>query len=102
MNRRISIAFGHELYPSYYSIGLAKKECYPSGIVTDEVSTRVDCRKLILHTVNRILQSVMPIDYDITDTIVIELKFGFDGCSSNSNYMLNFSSPVNLLISIYI
>ena len=91
-NRKIALELGHDIYPSYYALQTVKKQCYPDGIVVDEVCCRVGCDELILHTFSRIIESINA--FVDGKNLLFEIKFGFDGCSSNSNYMLNFNNPV--------
>ncbi|EFN76996.1 hypothetical protein EAI_12678, partial [Harpegnathos saltator] len=86
--RIMSLNQGVKLYPSYYQIQQAKKDCYPSKemIKCTDTYAEIELQALLDLTTQRLFKAIK-ID---TNTDSQEFKFiskwGFDGASGQSFY----------------
>lgn len=90
-----------DLFPSYYSIQNAKKECYPpeNDIIITETSARIKLQALLDLTANRLLKDIKI--KDEYTKLTLESKWGFDGSSNQSNYKQSFSAQYDDDSSIF-
>lgn len=82
------------ILPSYYQILKERKLCYPHNIQFSESSARVGFDNLIIHTVTRLLETISyqkSLAFVSNKPICFEIKYGFDGTTSNSNYKQGFA-----------
>lgn len=79
------------LYPSYYQIQQAKRECYPpqNSIMVTDTFAKITLQSLLDHTGRRILESLK---CAVTGKLVLIGKCGFDGASGQSNYKQKFEN----------
>lgn len=79
------------LYPPYYQIQLAKRDCYPpqSSIMITDTFARITLQSLLDHTARRILESLK---ITVTGKLTLIGKCGFDGASGQSNYKQTFEN----------
>lgn len=96
--REISTEHDTNLYPSYYQVQQAKKDCYLSveAIRITDTLVEINLQALLDLTVHRILKV-----YDIqkcykTDFILIS-KWGFDGASGQSICKQRISNEIEII-----
>lgn len=85
---------GHDIFPSYKKITLAKKNCYPGGIRISETSSEVPLQNLLDHTVERIFKTKTEEELDGLNgrNLILHVKWGFDGASGQNEFSQAFSS----------
>lgn len=88
---RKSAEEGHIIYPSYYQLQQAKRECYPppNSIMVTDIFARITLQSLLDHTSRRILDSLQ---VSVTDQLLLIGKIGFDGASGQSLYKQKFEN----------
>lgn len=77
---------GHSVFPSYQSLGEAKKNCYPltSSITVTNISAKVNLQDLLDHTACRIMKiHTIPENFN---KLKLYSKWGCDGSSGQSEY----------------
>lgn len=79
------------IYPEYKKILDAKKECYPSQILTSEIEARIDLQSLIDHTILRLFKDPNLCLPDIENSVKtcnldFIVKYGCDGASDQGRY----------------
>jgi len=84
-----------DIYPDYNKVLEAKKECYPSQILTSEVEARINLQSLIDHTVLRLFKDPNLCFSDIDNSEKIcnldfIIKYGCDGASGQRRYNQKF------------
>jgi len=85
-------AIGHDIYPPYYKILEAKKQCYPSNLTVTEKGAENDLQSLLDHTSTRIVKTLNSEHLEKMDNnITLVYKWGCDGSSGHSEYKQNFS-----------
>lgn len=74
------------IFPSYYQVQHAKKECYPpkDTITVTETSAKIKLQALLDITTRRIMMPLV-INSDCQELTLIS-KWGFDGASNQANY----------------
>lgn len=93
MIRNENIKRNCDIYPPYYLVTEAKKDCRPVGLKIQGNCAQIPLANLVHHTVSRILQLDMEkyetaaTEHDPED-LDVELiaSYGFDGSSSQSEY----------------
>lgn len=88
---------GFHIFPSYFQIQKAKKECFPidAHISVTEIEARISLQALLDLTMKRMMIALPPINTDTkqdntTDLILIS-KWGCDGSSGQSIYKQKFA-----------
>lgn len=76
-----------DIYPAYNKVLEAKKECYPSQILTSEIEARINLQSLIDHTVLRLFKDpnlcLPDIDNNVKNCdLDLTIKYGCDGASN--------------------
>lgn len=80
-----------DIYPAYNKVLEAKKECYPSQILTSKVEARINLQSLIDHTILRLFKDPNLCLPDIDNNVKIcdldfTIKYGCDGASNQGRY----------------
>lgn len=81
-----------DIYPTYNDVLIAKKECYPQGIITTEKGSKVPLQQLLDHTASRVLKIVTEIfkKYIEEGEYTLVYKWGMDGTSDQARYKQRF------------
>jgi hypothetical protein len=85
-------------FPSYKSVQVAKKKCYPSQdtITVTETLAEVELQSLLNHTVQRLVQvhkdSLVALSAEELGKLHLISKWGFDGSSGYGTYKQKFES----------
>jgi hypothetical protein len=76
--------FGSKSYPPYPKVVIAKKRCYPEGIVITDRGASIEEQPLFDHTIRRLVSSLDPevLRSLRNKTLVLYSKWGMDGASS--------------------
>ena len=86
------------IYPLYSDILLARKECYPDGIIFSEQSAEIKLQSLLDHTITRFFQmdsiitQIMQLENNDKIKGILSCKWGFDGASGQSEYKQKFDN----------
>ena len=97
---------GSNIYPPYYILQHAKKECYPSvdNISVTEVMAEIQLQSVLDHTVRRILDVQEEVVANIQEPNVLRLtlisKWGCDGSAGHSinNFLKRKDFPMNIYL----
>ncbi|CAF0886382.1 unnamed protein product [Brachionus calyciflorus] len=106
--RNLTKAHGANIFPPYSKVLAAKKECYPANSNINETTAQQPLQDLLDHTAKRLLEidcvkeSInglidpnecdQTMDGDLSISLVLKGKWGFDGATGQSIYKQNFSS----------
>ncbi|OXU24922.1 hypothetical protein TSAR_001557 [Trichomalopsis sarcophagae] len=83
--RNIALSHNHDLYPKYSEILKAKEKTYPNNISVKELTMEVPLQDLLHHTADRLIAHLkLSPPKTVGEILPLELKYGFDGTSSNS------------------
>lgn len=74
---------GVHLYPSYYQIQLAKKDCYPSKemMIFTDTHAEIELQALLDLTIQRLLKALKINTNEEFKNFKLISKWGFDGAS---------------------
>jgi hypothetical protein len=94
--RMTSMEHGVDLYPSYYQIQLAKKDCYPSKEIMMFTHAEIEPQALLDLTIQRLLKALKIDTNEEFQDLRLIFKWGFEGLADNR--FTNRDSPIILLI----
>lgn len=94
--RITSIKHGVDLYPSYYQIQLAKKDCYPSKEMMTFTDTyaEIELQALLDLTIQRLFKALKIDNIEKFQDMKLISKWGFDGASGQSFYKQGFADNI--------
>lgn len=88
-----------DIYPPYYKVLEAKKECYPSGIEISDVSVTIPLQSVVDHIAERLFRGLLlrTLDEQVLEKIkrnglLMISKSGMDGSSALSAYKKVFEN----------
>lgn len=80
------------IFPPYYKVLEAKKQCYPVNIGVNEYSATVPLQSLLDHTAERLLLGKSEGEIrELNENLLLVSKWGCDGSSGHSEYKQIFS-----------
>jgi len=106
--RKTAMNAGHQLYPPYSQVQLAKQDTRPSlsAINVTETKAEVRLQDLLAHTSNRVVKLCQEGIVSYMDTenfqhtdVVLLLSWGMDGSSGQAKYKQRASLPSNMVDS---
>lgn len=94
--RMTSIEHGVNLYPSYYQIQLAKRDCYPlkEMMIFTETHAEIELQALLDLTVQRLWKTLKIDTNEKLLNLKLISKWGFDGASGQSFYKQVFTDNI--------
>lgn len=94
--RMTSMEHGVNLYPSYYQIQLAKKDCYPSKemMTFTETHAEIELQALLDLTIQRLWKALEIDTNEKLQDLKLISKWGFDGASGQSFYKQGFTDNI--------
>jgi hypothetical protein len=91
---------GFNLYPSYFQIQKAKKDCYPTTKTVTETGATVNLQELLDHTFKRICKTITNLPPK-SDNLVLVCKWGCDGASGHGQYKQALAEKDDINSSIF-
>jgi len=94
--------FGSKSYPPYSKVAIAKKRCYPEGIVITDKGASIEVQSLFDHTIRRLVSSLNPeiLRPSRNKTLVLYSKWGMDGATSQQVVQQKWTKEKKATISI--
>lgn len=91
-----SMEHGVHLYPSYYQIQLAKRDCYPPKemMTFTETYVEIELQALLDLTIQRLWKVLKIETNDKLQNLKLISKWGFDGTSGQSFYKQGFTDNI--------
>lgn len=90
------------VWPSYFQIQKAKKECLPELIEISDDGVKVSLQSLLNHTAFRFMKLLNLDSNNNSKNLIMISKWGCDGASDQSRYKISFSDPLKDDSSIFI
>lgn len=85
--RKVCKNQGSNIFPPYYKVLEAKKQCYPVNIGVNEYSATVPLQSLLDHTAERLLLGKSEGEIrELNENLLLVSKWGCDGSSGHSEY----------------
>lgn len=86
--------YAKDVFPSYKTVKKEKASSYPKSITCIESQAEVPLQSLLDHTASRLLcvQKEVMISLNPENKFILDVKWGFDGSSSHTQYMQKFAS----------
>jgi len=94
--RMTSIEHDVDLYPSYYQIQLAKRDCYPPKemMTFTETHAEIELQALLDLTIQRLWKTLKSDTNQKLPNLKLISKWGFDGASGQSFYKQRFTDNI--------
>lgn len=95
--RKWSLKAGHQVYPSFHSLGKSKASCCPSEeyVLVTETRAEIKLQAILNKTASRLIEAQTEVIRNVLprSSFILLSKWGCDGSSGHSTYKQRFENP---------